>query len=33
MTVEYTKQNEEISLEDFFALVEGELEHRYEYIV
>lgn len=32
MAVEYTKQNEEISLEEFFALVEGEPEHRYEYI-
>lgn len=32
MAVEYTKQNEEISLEEFFALVESEPEHRYEYI-
>src|SRR6202165_6177058 len=32
MAIQHGEQKERISLEEFFALVEGDPEHRYEYI-
>ncbi len=32
MAIQYREQKDRISLEEFFALVEGDPEHRYEYI-
>src|SRR5438270_8009780 len=32
MAIEHSEQKERITLEEFFALVEGDPEHRYEYI-